>query len=353
MPRSLRLEFPGAYYHVMARGNRRETIFHDDDDRRFFLATLSEACAMTGWRVHAWVLMGNHNHLFIETPEANLVAGMSWLQNTVTRRYNVRHQAWGRLFGDRYKAIVVDGADTYHYRTLADYIHLNPVRARLVLPKKGQSVLDYPWCSVAGGWALPPGKRPKWLVAEEGLERFDLPDTVVGRRRMVERLDRRAVEEEIKNCGLPVVPDDVDARCSHLRRGWYWGSQEFAGKLRELAEKLLKERKRVTRAYRKAPQVTAHSVAQAERWLAEGLQAAGLVAKDLAGLKGSDPRKLALAELLWKGTTVSQDWIAEKLSMRSAANVSQQLRRLDRERTLGNLPPGMRSFLADVREGQI
>jgi REP element-mobilizing transposase RayT len=61
----------------MARGNRRETIFHDDDDRRFFLATLSEACAMTGWRVHAWVLMGNHYHLFIETPEANLVVGMS------------------------------------------------------------------------------------------------------------------------------------------------------------------------------------------------------------------------------------------------------------------------------------
>jgi hypothetical protein len=191
------------------------------------------------------------------------------------------------------------------------------------------------------------------LVAEEGLERFDLPDTVAGRRRMVERLDRRAVEEEIKNCGLPVIPDDVDARCSHLRRGWYWGSQEFAGKLRELAEKLLKERKSVTRAYRKAPQVTAHSVAQAERWLAEGLQAAGLVAKDLAGLKGSDPRKLALAELLWKGTTVSQDWIAKKLSMRSAANVSQQLRRLDRERTLGKLPPGMRSFLAGVREGQM
>ncbi len=64
MPRSLRLEFAGAFYHVMARGNRREAIFDNDDDRQFFLATLSEACAMTGWRVHAWVLMGNHYHLF-------------------------------------------------------------------------------------------------------------------------------------------------------------------------------------------------------------------------------------------------------------------------------------------------
>jgi len=114
---SFRLEYPGANYHVMARGNRRGKIFHDDDDRRFFLATLSEACAMTGWRVHAWVLMGNHYHLFIETPEANLVAGMSWLRNTVTRRYNVRHGKWGRLFGDRYKAIVVDGADSKKQKT--------------------------------------------------------------------------------------------------------------------------------------------------------------------------------------------------------------------------------------------
>jgi putative transposase len=71
-------------------------------------------------------------------------------------------------------------------------------------------VLDYPWSSVAGGWVLPPGKRPKWLAAEEGLMRFDLPDTVAGRRRMVERLDRRAVEEEIKTCGMPMVQEDVD-----------------------------------------------------------------------------------------------------------------------------------------------
>jgi putative transposase len=235
-----------------------------------------------------------------------------------------------------------------NYRTLADYIQLNPVRARLVLPGKGQSVLDYPWSSVAGGWAVPPGRRPKWLAAEEGLQRFDLPDTVAGRRRLVERLDRRAVEEEIKKCGMPVLPEDVDARCSHLRRGWYWGSQEFAGKLHKLSEKLMKERQRSSRAYRKTPQVAAHSQEQAEHWLAAGLKAAGLVAKDLPGLKGSDPRKLALAELIWKRTTVSQEWIAGKLSMRSAANVSQQLRRFDRVRTQSKLSPEMQVFLKEA-----
>ena len=84
---------------------------------------------MTDWRVHGWVLMSNHYHLCIETPEANLVAGMQWLQNTVTRRFNVRHRKWGRLFGDRYKAILVEGGS---------------------------------------GYGLPPGKRAKWFCAEKG-----------------------------------------------------------------------------------------------------------------------------------------------------------------------------------------
>jgi len=120
MPRSIRLEYPGAFYHVMARGNRRESIYRDEEDRRFFLKTLGEACGMTGWRVHAWVLLRNHYHLLIETPEPNLVAGMQWLQNTYTRRFNVRHRLWGRLFGDRYKAVLVQGAG-YYYETLLDY----------------------------------------------------------------------------------------------------------------------------------------------------------------------------------------------------------------------------------------
>jgi putative transposase len=100
---------------------------------------------------------------------------MGWLQNTVTCRHNVRHCTSGRLVGDRFKAIPLDGEDGYYYQTLADYIHLNPVRARLVQPNQGPSVSDYPWSS--GDWALPRGKRPKWLAAAEGMGRFDLPDT--------------------------------------------------------------------------------------------------------------------------------------------------------------------------------
>ena len=314
MARSIRIQAAGAYYHVMARGNRREDIFHDDDDRRFFLHTLSQACAMTGWHIHAWALMDNHYHLFIQTPEPNLVSGMSWLQNTLTRRYNVRHRKWGRLFGDRYKAVVVEGEDRYHYQTLMDYIHLNPVRAKLIRPGKGHSVLDYAWSSLASAYAVVPKRMAKWLAVEAGFKAFELEDTAGGRRKMVERLDRRAVAEEMKSCGVPPLSEEVDTRCSHLRRGWYWGTQAFGEKMRKLAAALLKkEGAPKSRAYRKQVTVREHGERQAEQWLTEGLRTASLKRGELARVKGSDARKVLLADLLWRRTVVSQEWLTRML----------------------------------------
>jgi REP element-mobilizing transposase RayT len=189
-------------YHVMARGNRCERIYRDDDDCHFFFKTLSDACGMTGWRIHAWVLMSNHYHLFVETPEANLVTGMKWFQNANTRRFNTRNRQWGRLFGDRYKAILVEGED-YYYQTLVDYIHLNPARAGIVNASAAQSVMDYPLSSVAAGYALTPARRAPWLAAADGLKVFGFADTVDGCRRFVRRLDRRAVEEGMERAGIP------------------------------------------------------------------------------------------------------------------------------------------------------
>src|SRR6266478_3646521 len=91
MARKVRIEYPGAIYHVMNRGDRREPIFKDDADRRRFVETLAEACAKTGWQVHAYVLMPNHFHLVVETPQPNLVAGMKWFLGTYTSRFNRRH----------------------------------------------------------------------------------------------------------------------------------------------------------------------------------------------------------------------------------------------------------------------
>ena len=159
--RSIRIQSAKAYYHVMARGNHREAIFHDND-----------------------------------------------------------------------APLVVEGGDRNHYQTRMDYIHLNPVRARIIQPKAGQSMLDYPWSSLEGGGMLK-----------------------------------------------------------------------------------------------------------------QGLKASGIKSGELERLKGSDARKLLLADLLWRRTTVSQAWLAEHLSMKSAATACQQLRRLDRKNALARVPAAFRDFL--------
>ena len=123
-------------YHVMNRADRREPIFRDEEDHRLFLKTLGEACAKTGWQVHAYCLMLNHFHLVVETPQANLVAGMKWFLGTYTGRFNRRHKLFGHLFSGRHKSLIVDGSGDGYLRTVCDYVHLNPVRARLLKPEE-------------------------------------------------------------------------------------------------------------------------------------------------------------------------------------------------------------------------
>src|SRR2546430_3014893 len=125
MARKLRIQYPGAIYHVVNRGDRREAIFADDLDRRRFLETLAEVCEKTGWQVLAYCLMPNHFQLVLETPQANLVAGMKWLLGTSTSRCNRRHKQFGHLFSGRYKSLVVDGSGSGYLKTGCDYVHRN------------------------------------------------------------------------------------------------------------------------------------------------------------------------------------------------------------------------------------
>ena len=198
---------------------------------------------------------------------------------------------------------------------------------RLVRADRKQSLLDFRWCSVGAGYAMAPRKRPGWLAVAQGLASAGARDTSAGRRKFVERLDRRALSEAVENCGVPVLPSEYDARLSHLRRGWYWGSQAFAEKLLAIVADSLPKLK--ARSYRSSAARHAHGLDQAERLLAEGLAAASLTAEDIPHLKPNDPRRLALAFFLSRHTIVSQRWLAERLHLRSAANVSQRLRRLD------------------------
>jgi hypothetical protein len=267
--------------------------------------------------------MRNHYHLFIESPEANLVSGMKWLQNGYTRRFNTRHRAWGRLFGDRYKSVIVEGKDSWYYTTVLDYIHLNPVRAGIVKAKRGESVLDYPWSSVASGYALPPRKRAPWLAVEDGLKAFDLKDTVGDRRKFVEHLDQRSREEAQRECGVVEGPED--RRMSHLRQGWYWGTQAFSEKLLSIAKGAIKVRR--NRTYRSGPVQHRYDEKEAKRIVNEGLARCRLEEDELPDLPSTDLRKLKIAAEVRAQTAVPMSWIAERLHMRSAANVSQQLRR--------------------------
>jgi hypothetical protein len=287
--------------------------------------------------------MSNHYHLMLETPEANLVAGMKWLQNTYTRRFNQRHRLWGRLFGDRYKAVLSEGDSDYYYCSLMDYIHLNPARVGLVRVAEGESVRDYPWSSVATGYAVPARERASWLAAAEGLAMAQCPDTAAGRRQFVEHLDQRVREEGGRRAGV-IVPEE-DRRRSHLRHGWYWGSQAFAERMLILAGKSVTTRK--NRTYRSGAIARAHDEKEAERLLAQGLAAAGLAVDALGRLPGSDMRKVALANLLLERTVARQSWIAERLAMRSAANVSQQVRR--HRLKSPRLPPKLKAYLQSVK----
>jgi REP element-mobilizing transposase RayT len=154
MARRTRILYPGAVYHLMSRGNRKCPIFQNDDDRRTFVRTVARAVQRYDLRVYAACLMDNHYHLLAETPRANIPAVMQYLNGVYARAFNRHHQLTGHLFGDRYRALVVQRER--YLRRVARYIVLNPVRARLTLNAE-----SWPWSTYRATAGLEPA--PPWL----------------------------------------------------------------------------------------------------------------------------------------------------------------------------------------------
>ena len=163
MARPLRIEYPGALYHVTARGNARADIYLDDGDRRLFLDLLAQAAERYDWLCHAYCLMDNHYHLLIETGRATLGRGMRHLGGVYTQRLNRVHDRVGHVFQGRYKAILVER--DAHLLELSRYVVLNPVRAGMVRAAK-----DWRWSSyrATAGQA----RTPDWLSTDWILARF-------------------------------------------------------------------------------------------------------------------------------------------------------------------------------------
>ncbi|MGA2748773.1 MAG: transposase [Verrucomicrobiota bacterium] len=309
MPRKLRVQYEGAIYHVINRGDRGEAIFIEDDDRWLFLKTLGEACQKTGWQIHAYCLMNNHFHLIVETPRANLVAGMKWFLGTYSTRFNRRHKYFGHLFSGRYKSLTVDGSESGYLKTVCEYVHLNPVRAQLLQPD--QPLKAFLWSSWPA-YLQKPAQRPAWLRVDRWLGEVGLgSDTAASRRCLEAQLEGLRQAEAKKE----------NPQWKRLRRAWYWGSVSFRQEMLEIIDR------------QRGPQHCGEELKEsdehrAQRLIAEMLRDAGWNAADLEEQPKGQAKKARMAARLRAETSMTWPWIASHLSMghwRTAYNATRTI----------------------------
>ncbi len=297
MARRLRLQFPGARYHVFNRGNLQHDLFTTDGARRSFVRVMGEACAKFGWRLHAYIVMRNHFPLALETPEPNLVAGMHWLQSTFAVRRLRFHRQHGHLFQGRYQSPVIE--DDAHLARVCDYIHLNSVRAGLLPVER---LAQFKSSSLAA-WLG--GSAPEWLedaVVLEAARCAQGPDAWRGYADHLATIANGDANDERMVTGA-------------LSRGWAIGTAAWRKALaREHAHLAL------------APGLAQAEVRelQAERWerAREGaLEGCGRTPADLGSSPKSAPWKQALARQLREAVAPPYRWLAEKLAMGQPSSV--------------------------------
>ena len=206
MARQWRIEYKGALYHVLSRGNLGQPIFRDDTDRCMFLDIIGEASERFSIEIYAYVLMENHYHLLLKSQEPNLSRTMQWLGTTYTRRFNIAHGQSGHLFQGRFKSIIVEN-DAYLLQ-LSYYIHRNPLRAGVV-----ERLPDYHWSSY-NAYAYQK-KKPNWLNTDLILAQSDAKDK------------NRAYRLKVQQ-----YSDEKGKIWEDVRHGLIFGSEKFIDKIR-------------------------------------------------------------------------------------------------------------------------
>jgi hypothetical protein len=265
--------------------------------------------------------MNNHYHLLLETPEANLICGMKWLQGTFTQRYNARHHKRGHLFQGRYKSVPVDTGPGDYFQTVSTYIHLNPARAKLIRAGE-QKLWEYPWSSYPDYRA---GKGPEWLVQDRVLGSLQLR---AGQQQGYEVY----LESRVLELGIKAGRAELEAAWQSVRRGWYVGGEEFRLNLLERAAEETKGKhpESLDGEVRRA-----HGQEQAGRLLDWGLKSLRMSPESLRNQPKGRLEKQVLAWWLRSHTTVGRRWIAERLGMGCETRVSEAVREIERTQQRG------------------
>jgi REP element-mobilizing transposase RayT len=298
MARPLRIEASGATYHITSRGNERRDIFQTDDDRQAFLKFLGMAVRRFRWSITAWVLMTNHFHMVIQTPQPNLSRGMQWFLGKYAGWYNARHQRVGHLFQGRFKSILIDKEN--YFRNVLRYVVLNPVRANLV-----ERPEDYRWSSYRCTAGL-----------DEPFDWFDLRSTLEPFGSVDDPLAMPAYRQ--------FVGDKVgveDPLWSELVNGIFLGSEEWTKKMRRLVESKPRstDHPKSHRAVGRPKQHTIISaVAQAAR-----------TTREVIHRQRGHPLRELIAWIGWHEGLHTLRSIAASLRLRSEGHISNLIRRCE------------------------
>ncbi len=298
MARPIRIEFSGATYHLTSRGNERRDIFYDDGDRAAFLGFLGDTARRFGWSVAAWVLMTNHFHLVVQTPQPNISKGMQWLNGTYAAWFNRRHKRSGHLFQGRFKALLIQ-KDVY-FTEVCRYVVLNPVRANMV-----EHPADYRWSSYRATAGI--DDAPSWLDLTAALEPFGGRDEAAPLRYRQFVLDRIGSE---------------DLLWQDVIHGVYLGTEQWAAcEMRGQVESKVRSTDH-PKTQRAIGRPKMHQV------IAAVARVAGCTAETIRTKRGNPLRSLT-AWIAWHEGWITLRSIAASLRLRSEGHISNLIRRCE------------------------